>query len=791
MKKIDYQYKHLPIPGGGYVTGFAFHQEVPNVLYARTDIGGVYRYLYEEQKWKSLIEHVTEEDLSESFPIAIALDVNKPERLLIACGENQPQKGVLAISDNYGESFIYEKIPVLVHGNLNGRGTGNRLIVDSRDSHTLYFASQQEGLLRSRDLGKTWEKLNVNGEQYMTFVWQSPNGKTLIVGTAGVTTAYIDETSGMKVRGKSLYVSYDEGNHFEPLVGPKAEVLSKSRFPGDVAQRYDFDGKYFYVTLSNTGEHSYVVENGYSCDSGDAIGGKVIRYTLDEEQKVVGYKEITPRVIIEKDKKESDLHIDRASILDYGFSGISSCKAMPGLLVCSTICCKIEGKDADYLYLSYDYGETWEVALYDLKIGNLSFKTSYMKPQYNGGQSIVHWMSDVKINPFNPEELWFNSGTGVFQSEYLTSRERSFHDQCEGIEETVHLNLYSPPAGEVKLIDILGDLGGFAFKDLDMPCENSFADAEGNRYITCINADYSDDNPNHVIVTPRGNWTGKTKGGLIVSKDQCQTFTRLEMPFGINEEIDKKLKEIENPNVNSGWVAMSPDGKNIVWSMASEWVALPIALVVYSHDGGKRFNQTQVYNRYDERIKEGYMKVFSDRKHNHLMYGFGEDSKIYISHDGGATFKQYEVPKDFPKVHFGLIDCANLVEVRADAGRSGIFYMALGEYGLWKMIYNEQEDKIRFIKLSEEHQRIDHVGLGVLKQGGTYLGEDKALYVYGKIEGQYGFYASFDDGQTWQILNTEQQMFGDINSIEGDSRCFGRFFIATGSLGVLYGEPRM
>lgn len=67
--------------------------------------------------------------------------------------------------------------------------------------------------------------------------------------------------------------------------------------------------------------------------------------------------------------------------------------------------------------------------------------------------------------------------------------------------------------GPVKVLDILGDLGGFAFEDPDTPCANSFADADGNRYITCINADFSDEHPEYVIVTPRGNWKGKSKGG--------------------------------------------------------------------------------------------------------------------------------------------------------------------------------------------------------------------------------------------------------------------------------------
>ena len=68
-------------------------------------------------------------------------------------------------------------------------------------------------------------------------------------------------------------------------------------------------------------------------------------------------------------------------------------------------------------------------------------------------------------------------------------------------------------------MDIVGDLGGFAFRNLDEPCKNSFDDSEGNRYITCINADISDADSNLGIVTARGNWKGKTKGGLVRTCD--------------------------------------------------------------------------------------------------------------------------------------------------------------------------------------------------------------------------------------------------------------------------------
>ena len=99
MRELSYQYKNLPIPGGGYVTGFIFHKKKKGLLYLRTDIGGTYRFDPEHQRWCSLISHVTPEDLSETFPISVALDDDRPERLYIACGENREKSGVLAISD--------------------------------------------------------------------------------------------------------------------------------------------------------------------------------------------------------------------------------------------------------------------------------------------------------------------------------------------------------------------------------------------------------------------------------------------------------------------------------------------------------------------------------------------------------------------------------------------------------------------------------------------------------------------------------------------------------------------
>lgn len=786
MKETAYQYKNLPIPGGGYVTGFLFHPAKENIFYMRTDIGGSYRFDYTGKCWQSLTETVNMFDLAETYPIAIAVDPIKPEMLYIAsgiqasCDENGEPFGKLSVSSDYGKTYVHRKIPYYVHGNMNGRGTGYRLMRDPSDENTLYFASQKDGLLRTKDLGLTWEKLETGGEKYMTFVWCSSDGNTLIAGSAGVTTG------DGRLRGHSLYISYDRGGSFEKLMMPESIEIPGSKWSGYVAHRYDYDGTYFYCTLVNTGRTSYVTETGYSCDSGDTVGGRILRYSFDDAGHVVGYQDITP----DCEADEKGIHsVDKEAVRDYGFGGISVCQSMPGLLAASTIC----REEGDMVFISRDCGENWEVALFDLSIGHLSFRTPYMKPEYNGGHSLIHWISDVKINPFNPNEVWLNSGTGVFVSENFTEEGRSFQDCCDGIEETVHLNVYGPVYGPVKVLDIVGDLGGFAFTQLDEPCENSFADAQGNRYITCINADFSDIHPETVLVTPRGNWKGKTKGGLILSHDYGQSFERIPLPYGISQYLDERFRQIECPNVNSGWAALSSDTEGLVYCVA-EGIDLFAKGVVVSCDGGKSFEKARFFNSEKEELtdKKVHVKVFADRVEPNTFYGFGDGLTLFVSRDKGRTF--YQTGKAaFPEaLCLGLIDCANKTEIRGEAGKAGTFYAGLGNYGLYKIIFAENEaGQVASVikKLSGEGDHVYRLGLGLLSPESSYLEENKALYICGVIQGRYGFFRSFDEGRSWEKINNDMQQFGDINSIDGDSRSFGRYYIATGSFGLKYGEP--
>lgn len=780
MQTIPYEYHNLPIPGGGYVTGIVFHEAVPGLLYIRTDIGGCYRYDWEKERWVSLIDHVSMQDLRETYPISLAVTASHPERLYIVCGVRDPaQRAKLCISDDYGETFRYVELPFYAHGNLGGRAAGERLIVDSCHETALYYASQKDGLWRSADEGTTWLRLPAMKEQYLTFAVKiygddRDTRGALIVGTAGVTTG------DGKRRGHSLFVSYDDGETFSPLNVPQSHDIPGVYLNGHAAMRAAVDGQFLYVTFESAGPGNYQKELGYGCDGGQTADGRVLRYPIlsnSHALRIGPGEDITPVELVR----------NYGEILPFGLCGVTcAAESATPLLAISTV----SKQDDDVIYVSRDRGLRWRCVLRGLSVGEMRFHTPYMRPECNGGRNLIHWMSDLKINPFDPREAWFTTGTGIFRSMNFTDENVCFSDCCGGLEETVHLGVYAMPEGPGQVLDVVGDLGGFAFTDIDKPCPNSFANEDNDRYITCINADFPDRDCRYVLVTPRGSWRGETKGGLIFSRDYGQHFERIPMPWGLSDELDAVMRHIEEPNVNSGWAALSSDHQTFAWTMADNNF-LPMARLIVSNDGGRNFHIPEMYDLRGDRIRESKelesrgIKVFADRMDRALLYGFGEKGQIYLSKDCGRSFCEYASP--LPACNCAVIDCADPTEIRGEAGRSGIFYLALGEHGLWKLLYEAQSDEFAARRLTGEGVVIYRAGLGIMPGVTDYAKGPKAIYCCGIVDGEYGFFRSFDDAETFERINTARQMYGEINCIDGDRRVPGRFYLATGSRGLLYG----
>ncbi len=157
-----YVWKSVQIVGGGFVDGFIFHPTAPGVRYARTDMGGAYRWDDEAHEWQPMLDWVPYRDLNLMGVESIAVDPSDAKHVYLACGtytnERTPNGAILRSADG-GRTFDRTDVPFKFGGNEDGRGNGERLAVDPLDGRVLYLGTRHDGLWRSTDRGVTWTRV--------------------------------------------------------------------------------------------------------------------------------------------------------------------------------------------------------------------------------------------------------------------------------------------------------------------------------------------------------------------------------------------------------------------------------------------------------------------------------------------------------------------------------------------------------------------------------------------------------------------------------------------------------
>ncbi|WP_415909012.1 hypothetical protein [Oleiharenicola sp. Vm1] len=168
-----YVWRNVAIRGGGYVTGLAFHPREADLLYARTDVGGAYRWDAARRAWLPLNDGIDRANGDLYGVISLALDPRDPARVYLACGayfsEWARQAAVLR-SEDRGATWEIAELPFKLGGNQDGRGTGERLQVDPHDGRHLLLGTNHDGLWRSRDGGREWAQVTGFTPGGVTFV---------------------------------------------------------------------------------------------------------------------------------------------------------------------------------------------------------------------------------------------------------------------------------------------------------------------------------------------------------------------------------------------------------------------------------------------------------------------------------------------------------------------------------------------------------------------------------------------------------------------------------------------
>jgi hypothetical protein len=151
-----YRWRNAVQGGTGFVSGILFHPSCRGLAYARTDIGGAYRWDDRTDRWIPLTDHLGWDDWNLLGVEAMAVDPAHPNRVYLTLGaytQSWAGNGAVLRSEDRGATWKRTDLAVKLGGNEDGRGAGERLLVDPRDSDTLWLGTRHDGLLKSTDRG--------------------------------------------------------------------------------------------------------------------------------------------------------------------------------------------------------------------------------------------------------------------------------------------------------------------------------------------------------------------------------------------------------------------------------------------------------------------------------------------------------------------------------------------------------------------------------------------------------------------------------------------------------------
>ncbi len=739
----DYEWGTMKIGGGGFVSGIVTGQKA---MYARTDVGGAYRYDYDKREWVQLMDFVTDEDRGFLSIDAMCIDPTDDNTiyLLAGCAYFSSERTAIFKSTDGGETFVEHDVTDLikVHGNGYGRQCGESIAVDPENPNIIYCGGDTDGLIMSTDAGETWayvDSFNDLGLFTNEIKWPSW-GTTVEKTTVGTDYSNCNGIGTIAIQDGKVFVGVSdntlEANVYVADVGkdnwkPLSADLPADSFPSRINK--DADGN---LLISYVGGLSF---NG--------TGGGIYKY---------------------------DIKADTVTNISPTENSFGSCVSLPNdsntlvATTCGVWSSQLWYEDAwaddkvcwgDQFYRSTDGGKTWE----GITPGNEKSWGGPLQADYlqDSGYAwirnkAIHWCGALVLDPRDENRILVTSGNGVFACDNVWDELPQYYFHPDGIEEVVVLDMISVPGGDE--FSAIGDYDGFKHTDVDaigLQHQPNMGSTGGIAYcpqnpdvMIRIAENQNDVAPGYYTLDGGETWNemansiggkgaitqledgsyrffkgGKDDGNVSYSDDYGQTWTACE---GITSAYGSKPT----------YMLVEPDKPNVVYAYAT------------------------YYNS-----SWGYSKPAPDFSDAHYT--------LYVSTDYGKTFTT--------ETDIAMYDQCD------SAGR--IAY--LGEDNLilgagWNGLYNVTDGGKTVEKKDVFYCKT--VGYGAPEKAGDV----NTLYMYGKPKeaDPEGIYRSQDGGDTWVAINTDQLYggTGNGNFLVGDMDEFGTVYMSTVGCGIVYGK---
>jgi lysophospholipase L1-like esterase len=505
-----YAWDNVAIGGSGFVSGIITSKTEKGLIYARTDVGGAYRWDGANRRWIPLLDWVSDRETGMLGVESIAIDPGTPSKVYLSTGIAYMNGGASAIlkSSDYGKTFT--KIDVTgqfkVHGNGMGRGNGEKLQVDPVNGMILYVGTRANGMFKSVDEGLSWRHLdgldvdatpNKNGVSFVLLDPSSAGGQGQGQGQGRETRRIFAGVSRYGSVGPNMYLSNDAGKTFTALAGGPTALMPQRAVLAN--------GSLVVVYAQGAGPW------------GDKAHGEGM------EQGAVWKYDIAAG-------KWSDI----SPPLNRAYAGITVDPGNPQRMIVSTI--SYYGKPhtmGDKFFETLDGGKSWN------NIVDQGVRIDPNGVSWIAG-SFIHWTASIEFDPFDTRTVMVVSGNGIFKSTDIHATPAVWKFEDAGLEESVPLNMVSIPGGPA--ISAIGDYDGFRHTDV-----SQYAPIHTPTMGTTWGLDYAAANPKVVA---------RVGSEMYLSGDMGVSWKKTARLMG-----------------TQGQLALSADGKVIVHSPAKSAVS--------------------------------------------------------------------------------------------------------------------------------------------------------------------------------------------------------------------------
>ncbi|WP_343602630.1 dockerin [Roseateles sp.] len=708
-----------------------FHPSTANLLYARTDIGGAYRWNPAALSWTPITDGLGFSAAESSYHgiESMAVDPNDDRLVYMAAGMYNTDKADarLYISSDRGDHWTFVNLPFSTGGNNGGRAMGERLMVDPNKPSTLFYGSRTAGLWKSEDSGRSWAQVTALSSARMTqdqikAAGGSAMGIELVVydtGTKGTGTAtstlyaaVAPDYASVAGLGSNMYRSTNGGATWTAVTTP----VSGFHIPHMVRAA---DGVFYVV---------------FTKDAGPGAGGPGRLYKFDG----------TTWTLLKS--------VDPTGGTNFGLGGVS----VQGSGASTRIALGVTNSWGNWngqqiVQLSDDAGLTWR-------------EIEAQMP----GEIASGWVDDVEIDPSDRDHILHVHGGGVVETRNASAAKPTWSGVIAGIEEIAAQAIVAPPPGaSYLLINSSGDVGTWIHTDVTTTPTRS----PGLGWSNGIAADMAWSDPQYIAASGVINSSATVTGYW--SGDGGKTWTTFaSLPAGA----------ATNTSSESSLVVTARN--KAVWAPAN-------SVPSYTTDNGATWTATNLPALPAVGWNRGYRLVV-DRKNPNKVYAYDSGGawwasagRVYVSTDGGHSFALSQGSVTAALAPNGWWVTSMAVNPNAE----GDLWMADGN-----AVYHSVDSGATWQKLSQfasvqgsnawpDLQGATVVALGKAKDGASY---SAAVYVVGTVGGVWGVYRSDDGGATWTRFNDDAHQFGGIGVMAADQNVYGRVYLSGTGRGLLY-----